>query len=153
MKKMKIVLAVDGSDFSKAAMNELASMPLPSKTEVCILNVYENPLLATRGALSMGGGMGDYYEEAEANARNSAENIVNEAAETLKDQNDVLTITTDVIRGTPKNAILEKAKSFDADLIVVGSQGHGAFARFLLGSVSQSVAMHAECSVLIIRKK
>lgn len=150
---MKILLAIDGSDYSKAAVDELARMPLLSKSKVCILNVYEDPLSATPGAVSFGGNLGNYYEEAMSNARKSAENIVNNAAESIKDKNDSLTITTAVVDGNPKSAILEKAQSFGADLIVVGSQGLGALSRFLLGSVSQSVAMHAGCSVMIVRKK
>lgn len=150
---MKILLAIDGSDYSKAAVDELARMPLLSKSKVCILNVYEDPLSTTPGAVSFGGNLGNYYEEAMSNARKSAENIVNNAAESIKDKNDSLTITTAVVDGNPKSAILEKAQSFGADLIVVGSQGLGALSRFLLGSVSQSVAMHAGCSVMIVRKK
>ena len=52
-----------------------------------------------------------------------------------------------------KKEILEKAESFDADLIVVGSQGQGAFSRLLLGSVSQYLATHAKCSVMIVKDK
>lgn len=150
---MKIALAVDGSDFSKMAVDQLAGLPLPPNTEVCILNVYENPLLATPGAVPLGGTLGNYYEEAANNARKSAEDIVEEAARSLKDKKSALSITTSVVNGLPKSAILEKAEAFGADLIVMGSQGHGAFSRFLLGSVSQSVAMHAHCSVMIVRKR
>ncbi|GBF20603.1 MAG: universal stress protein [Arenibacter sp.] len=146
---MKIVLAIDGSDYSKIAVNELGAMPLPAGTEVCILNVFENPMLA----VPMGGTLGNYYEEAISNARNSAEAIVNDASKLLKIENNKLSISTVVVNGIPKSAILEKAEAFDADLIVVGSQGHGAFSRFLLGSVSQSLATHADCSVLIVRKR
>ena len=150
---MKIVLAIDGSDFSKVAIDELAGMPLPSKTEVCIINVFENPMLAAPGALPLGGTLGNYYEEAVSNAKKAAEDTVNDASKSLKDKNEALSITTAVVDGLPKSAILEKAEAFDADLIVVGSQGHGAFSRFLLGSVSQSVATHAHCSVMIVRKR
>lgn len=45
------------------------------------------------------------------------------------------------------------AEEFRADLIMVGSHGHGAIERFLLGSVSQAVALHAKCSVEIIRNR
>lgn len=150
---MKIVLAIDGSDYSKMATNELAAMPLPAGTEVCIIHVFENPMLAAPGALPLGGTLGNYYEEAVSNAKKSAEDLVNDASKSLKDNNNALSITTAVVNGLPKSAILEKAEAFDADLIVVGSQGHGAFSRFLLGSVSQSLVTHADCSVMIVRKR
>jgi nucleotide-binding universal stress UspA family protein len=47
--------------------------------------------------------------------------------------------------------ILEQSEAFGADLIVVGSHGLGNFERFLLGSVAQAVALHAKCSVEIVR--
>lgn len=150
---MKIVLAIDGSDFSKVAIDELAALPLPASTEVCILNVFENPMLAAPGALPLGGTLGNYYEETVSNAKKSAEDLVNDASKSLRNNNNALSITTAVVNGIPKSAILEKAEAFDADLIVVGSQGHGAFSRFLLGSVSQSLATHADCSVMIVRKR
>ena len=50
---------------------------------------------------------------------------------------------------SPARALLEAAQ--DADLLVVGSRGHGGFAGLLLGSVSQQVAHHATCPVVIIR--
>lgn len=150
---MKIVLAIDGSDFSKDAINELAAMPFPAGTEVCIIHVFDNLILAAPGTLPLGGTLGNYYEEAISNTRKLAEDIVNDASKALKEKNEALSITTAVVKGLPKSAILEKAKTFRADIIVVGSQGYGAVSRFLLGSVSQSVAMHADCSVMIIRKR
>ena len=56
-----------------------------------------------------------------------------------------------MIEGPPKLVILEEAEKFGADLIVVGSHGYGFVERFLLGSVSQAVAVHAKCSVEIVR--
>ena len=110
-------------------------------------------LVAAPGALPLGGTLGNYYEETVSNAKKSAEDLVKEASKSLSDNNSALSITTAVVNGLPKSAILEKAEAFDADLIVVGSQGHGAFSRFLLGSVSQSLATHADCSVMIVRKR
>lgn len=60
-------------------------------------------------------------------------------------------VTMAVLVGVPKRAILEEAERFGADVIVVGSHGHGMLERFLLGSVSQAVALHATCSVEIVR--
>ena len=149
---MKIILAIDGSDFSKMATNELAKMPLPTDTEVRIISVFESPVLAAPGVVSMGGGLGNYYEEALSQAKKSTEEIVDLAVQMLREKNPRLSVTTAVVNGWPKNKILEESEAFNADLIVVGSQGHRAVSKFLLGSVSQSVAIHARCSVMIVRK-
>jgi nucleotide-binding universal stress UspA family protein len=132
---MKIVLAIDGSDFSKEAVNELVKMPLPDDSEISIINVYEHPAMSTPELMTMGGSLNNYFEEFISGAQKIGNKIVSEAS------------------GLPKSAILEKAESFDADLIVVGSQGQGAFSRFLLGSVSQYLAAHAKCSVMIVKDK
>ena len=150
---MKILLAIDGSDFSNDAINELTKMPLPPSTEICIMNVYEFPSMGTQELLSVKDTIYTYNQEFIANAKKSAEKIVSNASKVLKTKNEKLKLTTSVVGGLPKIAILEKAESYGADLIVVGSQGHGAFSRFLLGSVSQSIATHAKCSVMIARKK
>ena len=94
----------------------------------------------------------DYYPEINLIALKSATNIVKDASKILNKGNPKLIITTAVIDGSPAQVILREAEAFSADLIVVGSHGHGAVAGFLLGSVSQSVALHAKCSVEIVRK-
>jgi nucleotide-binding universal stress UspA family protein len=63
-----------------------------------------------------------------------------------------LHIDTAVRDGSPKNEIIEEAEQWGADLIVVGCHGYGNLKRFLLGSVSQAVAVHAPCSVEIVRR-
>ena len=109
--------------------------------------------MSTPELISTAGSIDTYYKEFINNAQKIGEKIVSEAVELLKEKNGSLTITTNVVSGLPKREILEKAESFDADLIVVGSQGQGAFSRFLLGSVSQYLATHAKCSVLIVKEK
>ena len=63
-----------------------------------------------------------------------------------------LAITTKVLDGDPKTAIIEEARRWGADLILVGSHGRGA-AKLVLGSVAQAVAANAPCSVEIVRLK
>ena len=150
---MKIVLAIDGSGFSKAAVKALAKMPMPSDSEISIINVYEDPAMATPGLIATGGSLNTYFQEIIDNAQKIGEKIVSEAVKVLKEKNSSLQLTTDLIIGIPKQEILEKAESFDADLIVVGSQGNGALSRILLGSVSQYLATHAKCSVMIVKDK
>jgi nucleotide-binding universal stress UspA family protein len=56
-----------------------------------------------------------------------------------------------VLSGNPKEVILDEAQKWGADLIVVGSHGRRGIKRFLLGSVSEAVAMNAHCSVVVVR--
>lgn len=152
IKIMKILLATDGSDYSMDAVKEIASRPFPPSSELRIISVYENPALYLYAPPPMGG-MERYYEEAEFSAEKIAEETVKKAAELIGKQKTSLSISTAVLEGTPKQIILEDAEKFDADLIIVGSHGRSGFEKFLLGSVSQSVALHAHCSVEIVRNR
>jgi len=150
---MKIILAIDGSDFSRAAIKELNKMVLLSYAEIHIIHVYEYPAMLGSELFTTGGSIGNYLEEFTKNAQILGNKIVSEAANELKSKNRALTLNTSVVSGLPKSAILEKAEDWNADLIVVGSQGQGALSRLLLGSVSQYLATHAKCSVMIARDR
>jgi nucleotide-binding universal stress UspA family protein len=58
----------------------------------------------------------------------------------------------DVLAGPAGDALCDFAAEIDADVAVVGSHGHGALARLVLGSVSQHVVRHAPCPVLVVRE-
>jgi len=58
-----------------------------------------------------------------------------------------------VLKGSQRDRIVEESKAWGADLIVVGSHGRRGLTRYLLGSVSEAVAMHAHCSVEVIRDR
>lgn len=147
---MKILLATDGSAHSKAAVEEVANRPFPVNTIVHIVSVYERMSLIN--ALGPMGVSHEYSAEIDRNAFKAAEKITENAAKILHAKNPTLIVTTMVIEGSPKSAILKEAETFGADLIVVGSSGHGTLEGFLLGSVSQAVVLHAKCSVEIVRK-
>ena len=146
---MKIILATDGSEQSKAAVEEVASRPFPPNTEVCIVSAYERtPLITT---LEPMGVSQEFYAKADNFALKAAEDATENAAIILRQKNAALTVKKVVVEGSPKTVILEEAEAFGADLIVVGSHGYGMIERFLLGSVSHAVALHAKCSVEIVR--
>lgn len=146
---MKILIATDGSTHSKAMLEKVANKLFPPKTKVHIVSAYERTPIIT--AVQPMGVSKKYYAEADQYSLKVAENATENATKILRKKNPTLSITTTVIEGSPKSVILEEAEAFGADLIVVGSHGYGAVERFLLGSVSQAVALHAKCSVEIVR--
>ncbi len=149
---MKILLATDDSVHSSAAVEEVANRPFPAGTQLLIISAFESTFLVVSAPAPMGGLAGS-YKEADEIAQKHAEDAVKIASEIIKEKNPALSISTKVINESPKEGILKEAESFGADLIVVGSHGQSALSRFLLGSVSHAVALHANCSVEIVRRR
>ena len=148
---MKILLAIDGSEYSIATVKEVARRTFLQNTKINIISVYEKPSMITAmGPLNV---PNEDYLKADHYALQTALNSTKHAAQILLKKNPGLKITTCVIEGSPKTAILQKAETFDADLIVVGSHGYGFWGRAFLGSTSDTVIHHAHCSVLVVRKK
>jgi len=147
----KILLAIDGSEQSEAAVEEISRQPFPKGSEVRVISVVERPYL-TLASPAEGIDMTD-YAEVEKSYLQRANAAVKDAEVRLRvgSESNKLGITTGVPSGSPKEVILDEADAFGADLIVVGSHGHGMVERFLLGSVSLAVALHAKCSVEIVR--
>jgi nucleotide-binding universal stress UspA family protein len=148
---MKIILATDGSACSSAAVEEVARRPWPLDSQVRIISVVEPPAPLTSGPWTYA----NSFEEQEAMERDEAKRILESAAARLREGkgSGQLAVTTEVITGSPKRVIVEEAGRWGADLIIVGSHGYRSWERMLLGSVSQAVAMHAECSVEIVRRR
>lgn len=145
---MKILIAVDGSPISDAAVIEIAKRPWPPGSEVRIISVAD---------WTSGPGIRDslprnILEEMEHSARNRAGSIADRAIASFRgNESQVMPISKTVAVDSAKDAIIEEAERWGADLIVVGSHGYRGYRRFLLGSVSQGVASHANCSVEIVR--
>ena len=146
---MKILLAVDGSGFSDAAVKSIAKRPWPANSEIKILTAIEpfTPYMTEVWATS-----NEFWEEMDKASKDQAHNAITNAVEQLQvGDNKNLKISTEIVKGNPKNAILDEAERWGADLIVIGSHGYTGLKRMLLGSVSQAVASHAPCSVEIVR--
>ena len=88
--------------------------------------------------------------ERQGNLIGGVANDLENMARPLKTQDR--TVETHVVVGRPATAIVEEARLLHADLIVVGSRGHGTIASMVLGSVSAEVADHATCPVLVARR-
>jgi nucleotide-binding universal stress UspA family protein len=93
-----------------------------------------------------------YYEQWQESVAEQARLILARALHALQ-TNPELEITSEVLNALPKDALIDEAKRWQADLVVVGSHGYGGLKRLWLGSVSQAVAAHACCSVEIVRER
>lgn len=144
---MKILLAIDGSACSDAAVEEVARRPWPEGSFVKVLTALETPMPPTPEAWAV---PLNYFEELDAALRKQGEKLVASALQKLK-SNKTFRADAVLVPGSPRIAILDEAESWGADLIVLGSHGYGALKRFLLGSVSQAVVSHAKCSVEVVR--
>lgn len=149
---MKILLATDGSEFSRTAIEKCCQLVVkPENTEIKVLSVFENmyPVAADPFAISA-----EYVEAMEAAGKKQSEQFIAEAEKQFREclPNARFELTTAVARGPAIQAIIEEAEKWSADLIVVGSHGRGFWARTFLGSVSQALMQHTPCSVLVVRK-
>src|SRR6266540_3428960 len=146
---MKILIATDGSDYSKAAVNSVAERPWPQGSEVKIISAMEIPYAPATETWVL---PNSYYSELESVARGQAEAAVKDAVERIESgKASGLEIITKIISGSAREAILDEAERWDADLIVLGSHGHTALGRFFFGSVSQKVLHEARRSVRVAR--
>ena len=146
---MKILLAVDGSPCSDAAIEEVARRPWPEGSSVRVLTAYELPLPPTSETWAL---PVSYFEEMNVALRKQAQNVVDDAVQKLRSKlTKTISLDGVLLPGPPRTMILDEAEGWGADLIVVGSHGYRAWERFLLGSVSQSVVSHAKCSVEVVR--
>src|SRR5687767_14106677 len=137
-KPMKILLAMDTSPASQIALEEVVARPWPRDSSFEVVSVVEPSHLWTTS------------EVAEA-AVYAAEEMVREAVKRLQSKAQQATGAT--IYGYPKNVILDRAKTFGADFLIVGSHGVSAITRFLLGSVAANVLRHSPCAVGIVRAR
>jgi nucleotide-binding universal stress UspA family protein len=144
---MKVLLAIDGSQHSATALEEVASRQWPAGTEVEVLTVVHSgtPLLLDPAFV-----IAAAYVETTLELRRLAPELLAAAAARLKRDHPHLAITTKALEGTPRELIVEAA-DWGADLIVLGSHGHGPLRQALLGSVATGVAADAASAVEIIR--
>ena len=149
----KVLLATDGSDCSVGAAHAVAAQPWPQGSIFRVISVEE---LMVAGNQMEAASLTAVYpasllEELTTQARDRARAAVEMAKDILTRAGLALDSGESIPFGEPRGVILDTAKEWEADLIVLGSHGRRGLDRFLLGSVSEAVATHAGCSVLVIR--
>jgi nucleotide-binding universal stress UspA family protein len=148
----KVLLATDGSEFSALAVDFVACRPWPAQTQIRILSVVQLVTPNVPSALyPFTPPMPELVEQVATAARERADKAVADAREALESTGLKVCAYKDTPEGDPRPTILDEAKLWGADLIVLGSHGRHGLERILLGSVAEAVAAHAHCSVQVVR--
>jgi nucleotide-binding universal stress UspA family protein len=136
----RIVAGVDGSGPSKLALRWARRLAptLGCRVEALIAWHYPPDV-----------GFGVWPEGWDPQA--DAQRILAEAVAEVYGVDEALEVHTRVSEGLPAKALLDA--SSDAQMLIVGSRGHGGFAGLLLGSVSSACAEHAHCPVLVVHER
>ncbi len=140
---MKVLIAVDGSSYTKKMLAYLATHEdlLGAAPEYLVLNSQSH--IPPRAARAVGREIvQDYY-------RSNAETVLSPVSKFLERHN--ATYKTKWVVGIAAEEIIKAAKGMKADIIVMGSHGHGTFGSLLLGSVAQKVLAVSDIPVLIVR--
>lgn len=145
-----ILLPLDDSAFSRAALDEVARSIRSDGVTVHILHVLElDRMIPPALDFARGSDYGADVTQRVESARSNAERLVEDAAARLRREG--FTVTTAVEEGDPRHAIIDCAAQRQCDCVVVGSHGRRGVNRLLLGSVSDAVSRHAHCSVYVVR--
>jgi|SRR5271165_18051 len=147
LQPMRILIPTDGSQDAQKAVLFVAALPWPSGTQVKIVSSPELPVLLSDFPYFEPQPLSELTDQSQQQAKES----VSKAAAQIV--NSPATVTTEITEphDSPARAILAVAEAWNANLIVMGSHGRRALDRIVLGSVSETVALHANCSVQVVR--
>ena len=139
----RVIVGVDGSPGSSAALEFAAERASRAGAALTVIHAWRS--------LSHGGGSvsGEPFEDRFHEETQAAERVLSEAVAGLGETYPDVKVGTEAIPVSPSRCLADASAA--ASLLVVGSRGRGAFAGMLLGSTSQSVLHHAQCSVAVVR--
>lgn len=148
---VRLILGVDASVGSAAAVSSVAERRWPAGSKLRIVTATDHRLLVLMLEAASNRSVEARYRmpHPAKDPKDAAERLLAVAAEELRPTG--LSISTAIVDGDPKRMLLHEAEEWAADCIVVGAQGLTRLERLLIGSVSSSVAARARCSVEVIR--
>jgi nucleotide-binding universal stress UspA family protein len=140
-----IVVGVDGSDSSRAALQWAYDEAAHHGAVLTVVNAWHPP------SLPMSPPYGHLPpDEYESQPKNEALALLEQFTSQLVPTEPAVDVRTSVAGGkNPAEVLIERSE--EADLLVVGSRGQGGFRNMLLGSTSQHLVAHANCPVVIVR--
>ena len=148
---MKILVALDFSKASQVILEEAKRLALRLSAKLWLLHVAEPKpgfLGYTGSYVDYGSGYVDYGPDPNEMRKQLAEKFHNQHKD-LQNEAGIDT-TACLIQGEVVKVILQEARKLEVEMILIGSHGHGAVYKLLIGSVSEGVIKGAPCPVLLI---
>ena len=142
---VKILVGVDESLFSQAALDWVKRVPWPPGTSIRVVSASPPVFVGTEEASAPA-----VVAQLIQDQNRMHTEIAGRAARALEASG--WTVEPVMIAGDPRSTLVEEARKIGADLLVVGSHGRSGLSRLVLGSVASYVASHAPCSVLIVKR-
>lgn len=147
----RVLVAIDNSTHSRKALDWVVSLPWAEDTEIKLIAVLKALVDEYTDGFSALYTSNIVVERAKA--VDATETFLQESANALKAALPNHKISTEAAEGDPAEQILTSAQEWDAQLVIMGSRGHGGLSKMWLGSVSQEVVLQAPCPVEVIRSK
>jgi len=143
---MKILIAIEDESFGNTIVDFVIAHEWPEQSEAVLLHAIEPIYVPAMGCYPTDY-VADYNEECSRSAKSLLLTLGTKLAKALP----TMKVSEELMSGNPRDCILDKAKDWDADLIVVGSHGRSGIGKFVLGSVSTSILSSAKCTVMLVR--
>ena len=145
---MRALIATDGSECAQVALDLVGALTWPAQSTLRLVTVVAPASAAVSAVWAPAVAQDIDHQLAEAVV--AAGELLQRAADALEPTG--ATIEVAALEGRSASCITDEATTFGADLIVVGSRGHGTIGAMVLGSTSAEVADHAHCPVLVARR-
>lgn len=143
---MKVLIAVQDEVCVKELFAFAAAYPWPEDVEFKVLHVVTPVKVGSFMSLLPSPMLDDITKE----RAKLGKELVERMATRLKDELKLKATTEEVVDGFPKEEIIEQVKKWNADSIILGSHRRHGAQGFMLGNVTQAVASHAPCSVIVV---
>ena len=145
----RVLVGLDGSEHSRHALSLIASLPLAADTELLLVGVAEKTHFPRSAPSVVADQLRAFIAELDEDEKTRKQQILVDAENTI---NRTGRVQLRSAVGNPPDELVAVAKATGAQLIVLGSRGLGRLQRLVLGSVSESVLLQSECTVMITKR-
>lgn len=143
---MKILVAIEDKLFGEAIAEFVGNHEWPDNSELRIVHVIE-PIFVK----PLSGYPSDLIQNLNEERLRAGKSLVLSIGTIIRSKLPSIAMKEEVVEGHPKDVLINNAREWQADLIVLGSHGRSGIGQFFLGSTSMSVLSAAPCSVMVVK--